>query len=81
MSVRWVLVAVAAFTVIDCGSDDSSNDECSAGYVKAKVCVECGIAGGCAKTETKCAPQCSPEAECTLPLSCWDGVCQMAGCD
>jgi hypothetical protein len=80
MSIRWILVAAAALVLIDCGSGESP-DECEEGYAKKDVCTQCGLAGGCAKTETKCALKCADSAACARPLGCWDGVCQLTECE
>ena len=80
MSIRWMIVALAAFAVIDCGSDEGSNDGCEAGHKMKEVCTACGPVGGCMQKETKCAPTCSSGSVCARPLFCSDGVCQVAGC-
>jgi hypothetical protein len=53
---------------------------CGAGTVRRTVCLECGIAGGCAK-ETECARTCTQNAECTEgQTTCIGGLCQVQGC-
>lgn len=81
MSIRWMLVAaIASLLITDCGSRSDSSNECPDGYTSAKVCVECGIAGGCAKSETKCAQVCSNAKGCDNHLFCFDNLCQVGGC-
>lgn len=48
----------------------------------ADVCVQCGPAGGCAKTESRCAQTCTSSADCTGGggTGCFNGVCQLIGC-
>ena len=81
MSIRWILVAIAALVVTDCGSGEDTQVACGAGDVMKEVCTKCGPTGGCGQTETKCAKICSEPADCQeLMLFCSDGVCQVAGC-
>jgi hypothetical protein len=53
---------------------------CPAGTVQKTVCLECGIAGGCAK-ETQCATACKQDPDCgTGQARCLQGLCQVQGC-
>ncbi|HMJ52377.1 MAG TPA: hypothetical protein VK540_09880 [Polyangiaceae bacterium] len=82
MSIRSILVlAVATTLVANCASSNDPSDGCPAGYTSKKVCVQCGIAGGCARSETKCAQNCSSGNECSDGQpSCFEDVCQVGGC-
>ena len=53
---------------------------CDAGSRLATVCTQCGVAGGCAKREERCARLCSTPAECRAGEACLTGVCEPAGC-
>jgi hypothetical protein len=67
-------------TAMGCGGDDS---DCEDGWTKQRVCTECGLAGGCAKSADQCARSCGADAECDGlgPLvRCNQGVCQISGC-
>lgn len=53
---------------------------CPAGTVSQRVCLQCGPAGGCAKT-TDCARPCKQTSDCAVEQTlCTDGLCQMVGC-
>jgi hypothetical protein len=83
MSIRWMLVAIAAFLVTDCGSSNDSDGpgNCEAGYTSKEICTACGPAGGCGHTETKCTRICTTGTDCQGPLMlCLEGVCQVGGC-
>jgi hypothetical protein len=81
MSIRWILMAVAGLLVTGCGASGDSPEGCKAGDTSKNVCLMCGLAGGCAQSETRCARICSSSADCAdLQLGCWDGVCQIGGC-
>jgi hypothetical protein len=80
ISIRWILVVIAALVVVDCGSNDNSKEGCETGYVEKEICTTCGPTGGCGKVETKCALSCSESTECAPPFLCFDGVCQVGGC-
>ena len=57
---------------------------CPAGRVAKEICLQCGPAGGCSKSDTVCASACDVDAgpACASPLPiCYDGVCQNAFCD
>ena len=75
---HWVLWL--AFMTFAC-SDDS---ECPDGETKQEVCLECGPAGGCAKTAEQCARSCKRSDECEgigQGFRCFDGVCQVGYCE
>jgi trypsin inhibitor len=58
-------------------------NSCPAGRTAQQICLACGPAGGCAKSETVCAIACDADAgvPCASPLPfCSEGVCQLAGC-
>jgi hypothetical protein len=58
----------------------TSASTCPAGFVQKRVCLSCGLAGGCAK-EADCARVCTQDSECAADLTrCTDGVCQWQGC-
>jgi hypothetical protein len=81
MSIRWTLVVIMGFLMTDCGSSSPSSDGCDEGYTSKAVCVQCGPAGGCGKTETKCARNCSEQSDCEgVLLLCLEEVCQVGGC-
>jgi hypothetical protein len=53
---------------------------CGAGQVPRTVCLQCGIAGGCAK-ETNCARTCTQDSQCAADQTrCIAGLCQVQGC-
>jgi hypothetical protein len=55
---------------------------CPLGRIPARICIACGPVGGCGKQIDACALACDRAASiCTGGLFCWDGVCQVAGCD
>jgi hypothetical protein len=60
-----------------------SHSACPEGYVAAEICLECGLAGGCAKSMTVCALQCDDPAGCEAErpgFSCFQNRCQLVGC-
>ena len=53
---------------------------CPAGEVAQQVCLQCGIAGGCAKTAS-CARPCKQDTDCGAEqTTCTAGLCQVIGC-
>ena len=57
---------------------------CPAGRIVKEICLECGLAGGCGKSESVCALPCDADAGAapcgSAPLFCTDGVCQASFC-
>jgi Kunitz/Bovine pancreatic trypsin inhibitor domain len=57
---------------------------CPAGRVAKEICLGCGPAGGCSKSQTVCALPCDADAgaaACSMALPiCSEGVCQYAFC-
>jgi hypothetical protein len=53
---------------------------CPPGRVARRICVQCGITGGCEQAEV-CAKTCTEPSECSRPYGCFDGACQVAACD
>jgi hypothetical protein len=74
-----ILVLLAAA----CGSDDGKSGDCPDGQVKRSVCIACGPAGGCGESAEQCVMPCTTNTDCngTPLLICFDGVCQVGGCD
>lgn len=57
--------------------------QCAAGTALREICVQCGLAGGCAESVTACAKKCSAPADCDAfsnDYLCADGVCQVSFC-
>lgn len=56
-------------------------DACPEGHVLSRICLECGVVGGCAQEQTVCAQTCDENTECSSPfLQCYEGLCQAAPC-
>jgi hypothetical protein len=57
---------------------------CGAPEIGGRVCVECGVVGGCGRTEIRCTVPCSTTADCAGAAAgggCMMGVCGPAyGC-
>jgi len=58
---------------------------CPPNRIDKEICLACGPAGGCSKMATVCTLVCSGEpaggpSVCEPPLSCYQGVCQVAFC-
>jgi hypothetical protein len=66
--------------VCDAGQCKLKNVSCSVGSVAKRVCLTCGIAGGCSKV-ADCARQCKQNSDCAAEQTrCTDGLCQVLGC-
>jgi hypothetical protein len=66
--------------VCDAGQCRIKVASCPAGTVQQPVCLQCGPAGGCAKTAS-CARSCKQNADCAADqTSCTNGLCQVVGC-
>lgn len=66
--------------VCDAGQCRIKSNTCPAGQVSQRVCLQCGPAGGCAKT-TDCARACKADTDCAGDqTSCTNGLCQVVGC-
>jgi hypothetical protein len=58
----------------------TATSACPAGQVQKTVCLQCGIAGGCAK-ESNCAQPCTTDSDCAATQTrCTNGLCQVQGC-
>lgn len=58
----------------------ASAPACGSGFVSRPVCLQCGIAGGCAR-EATCARTCRQSSDCAAEQTgCIDGLCQVQGC-
>ena len=59
---------------------------CPSGRIAQEICLQCGLAGGCASRGTVCALPCDADggvtpSSCPSSLAfCYQGVCQMGGC-
>jgi hypothetical protein len=73
-----------------CPGPEAPSD-CGEGRQLSEVCVECGVVGGCMKTQQVCALECDDNGDCMGELDAYgatatcnvsDGVCQMGviGC-
>ncbi|RYZ08161.1 MAG: hypothetical protein EOO73_08855 [Myxococcales bacterium] len=67
---------------IDSCEGRPSVNPCSDGRVAKEICVQCGNAGGCARTEILCSVPCDAALpdECAAPLTCISGYCQAGPC-
>jgi hypothetical protein len=59
---------------------------CPADRVPARICLECGPAGGCAKLIDVCGEPCGSSAAASLACPtalpyCFAGVCELGGCE
>jgi hypothetical protein len=52
---------------------------CPPGRIAKRICVECGIAGGCEQAEV-CAKTCAAPSDCSRPYGCFEGVCEVGPC-
>jgi hypothetical protein len=55
-----------------------SQDDCGADRQLREVCVECGLGGGCMKTQEVCARECASDGDCMGELNAYG---QNATCD
>jgi hypothetical protein len=58
--------------------------QCPQGQVPRVICLGCGPAGGCSEIVGACAIPCNDDSPCRqagAPRACWDGVCQVGGCE
>lgn len=57
---------------------------CPAGRSAARICLQCGLAGGCGKTLEVCALTCTKHEDCAAagprPSGCSMGFCEVYGC-
>lgn len=55
---------------------------CPAGRTAKRICLSCGLAGGCGESREVCARPCTQSSPgCEAPLTfCSEGFCQAGGC-
>jgi hypothetical protein len=53
---------------------------CPEGRVAERICLECGVSGGCSQPVLACAKTCEDDGDCDESLSCFGGVCGVNGC-
>jgi len=69
---KLILIFALAMTGCSDKESDSANLEpiCPGDSIHVEVCIECGEAGGCEETETKCRSICDAVEDCPDGYEC-----------